>query len=352
MKIIEPYIEHWKQGDDVKAHVAKCARVCYDKETGNDDVTINTLLKKHHWSMFRHESVYVIGEFTSRLAIALERYSNNPYINWTFHNNKLYIATNGNFCLDLKERQEVNAHAQILLTYINYYRVSEDTFFNDEIGYNMMRYTFCIVTQISTSRELNRVSPNNIAEQSTRYVYKNDTICSPHWLEGYNIVHNIYGKYIVYKDGKEDNDINHNVFKEPDGSIRYNGAFSKRVTDTYNFDTKEWTKNKNPICWHGGLFECKNNVLTGRYFNTCYLQQHDIINGWTPKPTRNIDCVEIEIAPDNWIMAVDTNDIDLIYLSLDYYIQWENCFCMKDIRLEDVTPELEKKAFEEIENNK
>jgi thymidylate synthase ThyX len=212
MKIIEPYIEHWKQGDDVKAHVAKCARVCYDKETGNDDVTINTLLKKHHWSMFRHESVYVIGEFTSRLAIALERYSNNPYINWTFHNNKLYIATNGNFCLDLKERQEVNAHAQILLTYINYYRVSEDTFFNDEIGYNMMRYTFCIVTQISTSRELNRVSPNNIAEQSMRYVYKNDTICRPHWLEGYNIVHNIYGKYIVYKDGKEDNDINHKVF--------------------------------------------------------------------------------------------------------------------------------------------
>lgn len=133
MKIIEPYIEHWKQGDDVKAHVAKCARVCYGKETGNDDVTINTLLKKHHWSMFRHESVYVIGEFTSRLAIALERYSNNPYINWTFHNNKLYIATNGNFCLDLKECQEVNAHAQILLTYINYYRVSEDTFFNEDI---------------------------------------------------------------------------------------------------------------------------------------------------------------------------------------------------------------------------
>lgn len=77
--------------------------------------------------MFRHESVYVIGEFTSRLAIALERYSNNPYINWTFHNNKLYIVTNGNFILDLKEQQEVNAHAQVLLTYINYYRVSEDT---------------------------------------------------------------------------------------------------------------------------------------------------------------------------------------------------------------------------------
>lgn len=182
MKIIEPFVEYWKQGDDVKAHVAKCARVCYGKTNGNDDITINTLLKKHHWSMFRHESVYVIGEFTSRLGIALERYSNNPYINWTFHNNKLYIATNGNFCLDLKECQEVNTHAQILLTYINYYRVSEDTFFNNEIGYNMMRYTFCVVTQISTSRELNRVSPNNIAEQSTRYVYEDGSICRPYWI--------------------------------------------------------------------------------------------------------------------------------------------------------------------------
>lgn len=51
-------------------------------------------------------------------------------------------------------------------------------------------------------------------------------------------------------------------------------------------------------------------------------------------------------------MAVDTNDLDLTYLSLSYDIQWKNCFYMKDIRLEDVTPELEKRAFEEIENNK
>ena len=82
--------------------------------------------------------------------------------------------------------------------------------------------------------------------------------------------------------------------KEPDGSIHYNGAFSKRATDRYSFDTKEWTKNKNPICWHGGLFEHKNNVLTGRYFNTC----------------------------------------------------------LKGIRLEDVTVELEEEAYEEMRNNK
>lgn len=32
MKIIEPYIERWKQAYDVKAHIAKCARVCYGKK--------------------------------------------------------------------------------------------------------------------------------------------------------------------------------------------------------------------------------------------------------------------------------------------------------------------------------
>lgn len=29
MKIIEPKVELWQQGDDSKSHVARCARVCY-----------------------------------------------------------------------------------------------------------------------------------------------------------------------------------------------------------------------------------------------------------------------------------------------------------------------------------
>ena len=81
----------------------------------------------------------------------------------------------------------------------------------EPIWEHFRRYTFCVVTQISTSRELNRVSPNNIAEQSTRYVYEDGTICRPHWLEGYDISQTLYGKYLIYKDGKEDDDINHKV---------------------------------------------------------------------------------------------------------------------------------------------
>lgn len=59
----------------------------------------------------------------------------------------------------------------------------------------------------------------------------------------------------ISSDGTCQNRRKGDVSKEPDGSIHYNGAFSKRATDRYSFDTKEWTKNKNPICWHGGLFE-------------------------------------------------------------------------------------------------
>lgn len=50
MKIIEPKVELWQQGDDSKAHVARCARVCYGRETGNDEATIKRLINDEHWS--------------------------------------------------------------------------------------------------------------------------------------------------------------------------------------------------------------------------------------------------------------------------------------------------------------
>lgn len=59
----------------------------------------------------------------------------------------------------------------------------------------------------------------------------------------------------------------------------------------------------------------------------------------------------VEISPDNWIMAVDINNNDLIKLDINYNIQWEECSCLKGIRLEDVTVELEDKAYEEMRHN-
>lgn len=155
----------------------------------------------------------------------------------------------------------------------------------------------------------------------------------------------------ISSDGTCQNRRKGDVFKEPDGNIHYNGAFSKRPISRYNFDTKEWTDNKNPICWHGGLFEHKCNILTGRYFNQCYLPPYKINKGWTPRPTIIIDCVEMEIAPDDWMMAVDANNTNLLLLNAYYNIQWKECSCLRGIRLEDVTAELEEEAYEEIRHN-
>lgn len=153
-------------------------------------------------------------------------------------------------------------------------------------------------------------------------------------------------------DGTCQNKRQSNVFKESNGRIHYNGAFTKRATRRYSYDTKEWTDNKNPLCWSGGLFEHLNGVLTGRYFNRCCLYLHDVYKGWMPKEIKVLDCVEVEIAPDNWIMAVQDDSIDLLSLSCSYVIDWKKCPCLKGIRLEDVTPELESKAYAELKNNK
>lgn len=153
-------------------------------------------------------------------------------------------------------------------------------------------------------------------------------------------------------DGTCQNKRKGDVFKMSDGNISYDGAFVKRPLKRYSFDTKEWTENKNPICWNGGLFEYEDDVLTGRYFRDCYLMRYQIRNGWLPRPTATIDCVEVEINQNNWIMAVNALNTDLLVLSCNYNIQWKNCPCMKDVRLEDVTPELEELALEQIRNDK
>lgn len=63
------------------------------------------------------------------------------------------------------------------------------------------------------------------------------------------------------------------------------------------------------------------------------------------------DCVEIEIAPDNYIMAVGANNTNLLLLNAYYNIQWKECSCLRGICLEDVTVELEKEAYEEMRHN-
>lgn len=173
MKIIEPKVELWQQGDDSKAHVARCARVCYGRETGNDEATIKRLLDSKHWSMFRHITYHIIANDSDKdLENLIINHANTIGFSYHYEKHIYYITVNGNWALDHK----------VPFEYLSKYIVPIEDFRNTEIGFHMMRYTFCVDTQISTSRELNRVSPNNIAEKSTRYVYEDGTICRPYWM--------------------------------------------------------------------------------------------------------------------------------------------------------------------------
>lgn len=190
MKIIEPKAELWLQEDDPISHVAKCTRVCYGNAVSKgekaDALLVQNLLNSKHLSMFRHESVYAIIPYGyEAFTTHLEDYNKCPYIASQLDTSgkepKWLIATNMNFLLDCAK--DVCAQSSYhLASIIKRHCVSPKEFAKNSVGKCMMRYTFHITTQISTSRELNRVSPNSIAEKSTRYVREDGVICRPHWM--------------------------------------------------------------------------------------------------------------------------------------------------------------------------
>lgn len=194
MKIIEPKVELWKQGDNAKAHVARCARVCYGRTSGNDEATIKRLINDEHWSMFRHETYYIIANDSDKtLETIVINYANTIGFSYHYEKHVYYITVNGNWVLDHKTQ----------FGYLSKYIVPIEDFCNTEIGFHMMRYTFCVDTQISTSRELNRVSPNSIAEKSTRYVYEDGSICRPHWMSDEIATH--FNEEPLFADWIDDN---------------------------------------------------------------------------------------------------------------------------------------------------
>lgn len=173
MNIIKPAVELWQENDDWIHHVAKCARICYASDGSKDEKLVYNLLKLEHLSMFRHRSIYYIIPKDDKYTELVTRFEFCPYVEYLIDGEAIYLATNGHFYIEHKDN---------ILKTLEPFIVTAEEFSNWEIGWQLIRYTFKVTTQISTSRELNRVSPNNIAEQSTRYVYENGTICKPHWI--------------------------------------------------------------------------------------------------------------------------------------------------------------------------
>ena len=189
MNLIYPCVEKWNQSDNAISHVAKCARVCYASESNSkesDSKLISALRHRNHNSMFRHETLYFIikkkeidNKYYKDIYNELTKYTYCDYIEWDCVNGIIYVVLNGDFYMNERFRK--------LIDLIAPFKVSQLEFESYKIGLYMTRHTFYIVTQISTSRELNRTSPNNIAEQSTRYVNFGKkggiTICLPYWWD-------------------------------------------------------------------------------------------------------------------------------------------------------------------------
>lgn len=166
MEVVNPSLDYLRQEDMLgNDHVAKCAAICYKTEKFNTAKMIERLVRDGHISMFRHASHYYRIPKLSEIGIRLGRYlddcklfGNNPFIPYVIGEYDYFIVLNGQYVIEHPKFESE----------IREYEISENEF--SKYAHSLVRFTFIITTSIKVSRELNRVSPNNIAEQSTRYV--------------------------------------------------------------------------------------------------------------------------------------------------------------------------------------
>lgn len=198
MKFTEPQVEWWKQTTLVQ-HIARVGRICYkakgkQPEEGLNEEEVKAFIQKRdeerckgfwesgHRSMYRHGTCYFFLPNEKGFPNHIWAYLNaSPYIDYATKNHKVWISTNMQFLLEHKNMMDA----------LSPYDVSEDEFiekaqkYECEEAFTLIRMTMVVTTQISTSRELNRTSPNSIAEQSTRYCNLEKKggvqIARPHW---------------------------------------------------------------------------------------------------------------------------------------------------------------------------
>ena len=200
MIIIKPNCQYLQEEDGKEIeHIVKCAGICYGNDPFKEpEVPIdylkvyNNLLANHHISPLRHSTLYyIIPKEAIHAHINLDL--NPAYCNRTydFDTKRTFVTINGQWYED---------NYNLFNLFYNKYKVSKEKYIEEikllknpdtkEEAFATLRYTFVLTTQISTSRELNRVSPNNICEQSTRYCKfslpkfgEDVAICQPHWLD-------------------------------------------------------------------------------------------------------------------------------------------------------------------------
>lgn len=186
MKIIPATVKHIDLGNNV-SQIGYAASICYNSNKQGTVEWLEQLWKAGHRSPFRHgTSYYVINTpLISEEIKYLFCYS--PYCGYyeDVKNKVIFVSVNSQF---KRENDWMRVLAKYQVTKLNFLTLANDYDCREEVV-KLIRLTFEVVTQISTSRELNRISPNNICEQSTRYCnfskdkYNgNVSFVEPHWL--------------------------------------------------------------------------------------------------------------------------------------------------------------------------
>lgn len=219
--------------------VAECARVCYASESKSDDSKDFQLVKRlqqnKHLSMFRHITFYYVIPVKSLNKEYIGKFKNNPYVGYAKYKGNYYLALNGQYILE---------HQDLINQYIQPdWEVDEKKFQGNYITEKLIRYTFKINTQISTTRELNRVSPNNIAEQSTRYVDFNKKlgtqIAIPYWFYGLTACKRVLAK-LMFKTTEWNYKLAKKVLGLKAQDAREFLCLGTNSVVVYTYSLKEW----------------------------------------------------------------------------------------------------------------
>lgn len=185
MEIVKPYAQLWDSPNDVL--IVKCAQLCYASEKPPKD--INTWLEEKwrngHKSIFRHATYYYAIPCINVNEALRSFFKYNPYIGYYENNEFVFVSINGQTYKETPFINHLNRYMSNELGLLNLCNTNKD---RQEV-IKILRKTILVQTQISTSRELNRTSPNNICEQSTRYCnFTQDKfdgevkICEPWWF--------------------------------------------------------------------------------------------------------------------------------------------------------------------------
>lgn len=131
---------------------------------------------------------------------------------------------------------------------------------------------------------------------------------------------------------------------------RYNKiykCFNKMfVTNAYSISpqyilstkTKKLIPFSTDLSWKNDVFETKDGILTGRYFNTCYIKECQIKSGrYIPFDTIKLKGIKVEIKEFISIMTIDWENNDLVRLSNLYDIGWKITDAFKNKNINDIT---------------